>query len=571
MLRSDNHEIDPRFARGIEEVRRRFFSRDPGQWAPFSDPLLRHLVDDRQRHIPRADRLDNYSNGPALLRQLRDLDRIPLDTASVPAHEDPLLRLTAALSKNWEDPSSVENVIGSPSDPAIYGTMAGVMANPNLLYSEYAELAVDLEAAIVRMMASLIGYDPQQATGIFTGGGTFCNLYGYLLGIRKSLPNARKLGIGSDGDYRIVNSIGGHYSNITNLSLLGVDSRKTIRIRITDNNEMDIADLERQMRACFQLGCVVPVIMLTMGTTDTFGVDRVKPVVDLRDRLCAEYAIKVKPHIHVDSAVGWPIAFFIDYDFDANPLRINHATVPSLLRYARHFAELRYADSFTIDFHKWGYVPYTSSLVMIRDRRDLDALAHDFENFSYFEQGMQSETHLHSTIECSRSATGVFGAYTALTQIGIEGYRTLIANCLQNANYFRYELAKRPGVKTVAPGNFGPSVGFRLYNPEIVHDPEGEFEKELRFTEDSAWEERLRRNSAYHRSAFQSRGKKGLYTNWVDFIAHTNYDGLGRFRRIPGEKAVFMNPLTTYRQIDEFIPQLHGPVRSGRDSTPDGG
>lgn len=558
MVRPDTHEIDPRFAAGIADIRQRFFSRDPNRWAPFADPLLRHVVEDRSRNIPRPERLDRYADGHTLLRQLRQLDRIPPETAGTPAHEDPLLRLTAALAKNWEDPASVENVICAPSDAAIYGTMVGVMANANLVYSEYAGLAVDLEAAVVRMIANLVGYDPQRATGIFTGGGTFCNLYGYLLGIRKSMPNARTLGLGGDGDYRMVNSLGGHYSNTTNLSLLGADSRKTIRIRITDNNEMDMTDLECQLRACFQLGCVIPTIMLTMGTTDTFGVDRVTPVVELRDRLCAEYDVRTKPHVHVDSAIGWPIAFFRDYDFDLNPLRINQATLPSLRHYSHCFSELRHADSFTVDFQKWGYVPYTSSLVMIKDKRDLEALAQDPENFSYFEQGMQSETHLHSTIECSRSATGVFGAYTALTQIGVEGFQILIANCLQNANYFRYALSRCRGVKIVAPGNFGPSVGFRLYNPETVPDPEREFERELCISSDPAWEERLRSNSDYHRSVFQRRGKRGLYTNWVDFIAHTNYDSLGRYRRIPGEKAVFMNPLTTYREIDAFIPLLHG-------------
>ena len=46
------------------------------------------------------------------------------------------------------------------------------------------------------------------------------------------------------------------------------------------------------------------------------------------------------------------------------------------------------ADSFTIDFQKWGYVPYTSSLVMIKNRDDLKALEHDPEYFSYFEKNV---------------------------------------------------------------------------------------------------------------------------------------------------------------------------------------
>ena len=145
---------------------------------------------------------------------------------------DPILLFAAALSKNWEDPASVENVVTSPSDPALFGSMAGILANANLVHPEYSELAGELEAMVVRQMATLAGYDPAQATGIFTQGGTFCNLYGYLLGIRKSLPHSRDLGLEYGQDYRIINSGAGHYSNMTNLSLLGVNiRRKTLRIR----------------------------------------------------------------------------------------------------------------------------------------------------------------------------------------------------------------------------------------------------------------------------------------------------------------------------------------------------
>ncbi|MDA1379788.1 hypothetical protein PCI56_07830 [Plesiomonas shigelloides subsp. oncorhynchi] len=88
-----------------------------------------------------------------------------------------------------------------------------------------------------------------------------------------------------------------------------------------------MVDLERQMRACFDVHCKIPAIMLTLGTTDTFGVDRIKPVYDLRNRLCDEYDIAVKPHIHADAAVGWSMLFFLDYDFDRNPLEINESTL----------------------------------------------------------------------------------------------------------------------------------------------------------------------------------------------------------------------------------------------------
>ena len=74
---------------------------------------------------------------------------------------DPILLFAAALSKNWEDPASVENVITSPSDPALFGSMTGILANPNLVPREYSEMAGELESLVVRQMASLVGVNQE--------------------------------------------------------------------------------------------------------------------------------------------------------------------------------------------------------------------------------------------------------------------------------------------------------------------------------------------------------------------------------------------------------------------------
>lgn len=552
------HQIAAPFRDEIDRIRALYFSRDPACWPVFGDPAFAEIMAVRKKKKTARGRVAEYPGGDALLKQLRETNRVPAASTDPRSAVDPLLIFAAALSKNWEDPASVENVVTSPSDPALFGSMTGVLANPNLVYAEYAGMAAEFEALVVRQMASLAGYDPARATGIFTGGGTFCNLYGYLLGIRKSLPQSRELGLETGQDYRIINSVGGHYSNMTNLSLLGVNiRRKVIRIHATANNDMDVAELERQLTACFQLQCVVPTIMLTMGTTDTFGVDHVRPVVELRDRLCARFEVAVKPHIHVDSAIGWPLLFFLGYDFAKNPLRINAATLPGLRRNVDLFRDVALADSFTVDFQKWGYVPYTSSLVMIKNGDDLKALEHDPEYFSYFDKKLEGQGHLlHATIECSRGAAGLFGAYTALHYLGIEGFQRLIANTLQNASYLRFRLSCEPGVKLMAAQNHGPSVGFRLYDPEIVSDPDAEFAYECAIQDSAEYRERVTRNNRYHRDVFDRRGKVGLYTNWVEFIAHTDYDSHGRFGAIPGEKAVFMNPRTRYEDIDRFVAAL---------------
>jgi glutamate/tyrosine decarboxylase-like PLP-dependent enzyme len=554
-----SHQIDHTFEEKFQEVKRYFFSRNPGYWPCFSDAGFREVTAFRALHLPPQERLGAYPDGEHLVARIQADSSIPSGITPPDGEPNAMLKFAAAMSKDWENPSSAENVITMPCDPAIYGAMMGALANANLVYEEYAGMASELEKLVVRQIALLAGYDPDRASGFFTQGGTFCNLYGYLMGIRKSLPEAKEHGMGYTHDYRILNSQGGHYSNVTNLSLLGVDIRKrAIRIKISANNNIDLFDLEHQLRACFDVGCVVPAIMLTMGTTDTFAVDPVKGVYEVRNRLCRQYGVEMLPHIHVDSAIGWSMLFFLNYDFTSNPLRINEATLAGILCNIELFRELKYADSFTVDFQKWGYAPYTSSLVMFADGKDLKYLENDPENFSYFEDELQGHTHLQSTIECSRGAGGVFAAYAALNYLGIEGYQTVLAHCLQNADYFRYRLKQLGFVKVIAPENAGPSVGFRLYDPGRVQDAEAEFDFEQSQPSGKEYMERLSANNRYHRQVFLDRGKVGLYTNWVSFIARTAYDEKGRYHRVPGEKAVFMNPATTRREIDAFIENLRG-------------
>jgi len=251
--------------------------------------------------------------------------------------------------------------------------------------------------------------------------------------------------------------------------------------------------------------------------------------------------------VFVDSALGWPIIFFLDYDFAKNPLQIMDSTLEALQRNTDRFRELKYADSFTVDFQKWGYVPYTSSLVMVKDRASMKFLEHDPKNFSYFEKDVQGQTHLQSTIECSRGAAGLFGAYAALQALGMEGYQTLIAHGLQNVHYFRCRLDESPGAAVVAAANGGPSVGFRLYDPQQVKDPAAELVLEKAAMTTTACRARLTRNTAYHRAVFLARGKAGLYTNWIQYVTHTAYDDKGAWNPIPGARKRSFSTLTPSR------------------------
>ncbi|MDC9765157.1 pyridoxal phosphate-dependent decarboxylase family protein [Proteus mirabilis] len=546
--------LNAEFEKKYRDVITHFFSRDPQYWPIFQDKTIQSITQFRKTMTNDKEQLQRYENGQALFDRLMADGQIQQHINYPENDPNELLMLVSTLCKNWENPLAVENVIAMPSDPGVYGSILGLMGNPNMVYCEYSGVADVLEKVTIKKVAKLVGYDPEVASGVFTQGGTMCNLYGYLFGLRKSMPNSKHLGMAADQDYRIINSQGGHYSNMTNLALLGVDvNNKTIRIKVSEDNTINLEHLERELRACFTVKCKVPTIMLTTGTTDTFGVDDVKGVCELRDRLCEEFEIAVKPHIHVDAAVGWPIIFFLDYDFNSNPLAINDITLEGLRQNVAKFKHLKYADSITIDFHKWGYVPYTSSLVLVKNGNDFVALENDPENFTYFEHELEGQTHLQSTIECTRSGVGIFGAYSAMHYMGIEGYQTIIAHCLQNANYMRHQLLAMGNAKVIVPQNQGPSVGFKLYDPNLVSDPNVAFDLESTCATDKEAYDFMVHNAQWHRKLFLQRGKKGLFTNWVDSIACSKYAKNNRYVYIPGEKAVFMNPNTERSHIDNFL------------------
>ncbi|HAK5377056.1 TPA: aspartate aminotransferase family protein [Salmonella enterica] len=549
-----SNELNKDFETRYKNVISDFFSRDSGKWPILNHPKIQVITQFRKTTKADFQQLYDYHFGKEHFTKLTKESHISQHIIRPEEGQDNLLLFASALCKNWENPLAVENVVAMPSDPAIYGAMLGLLGNPNMVHCEYSGFADNMEKAVIRKMANLFGYDADKASGLFTQGGTMCNLYGYLFGIRKSLKLSKEFGMSVEQDFRIINSQAGHYSNMTNLSLLGVDIKnKTIRICVTPDNKMDMSDLEKQIRACYTVNCKVPVILLTAGITDTFGVDEVKQVYDIRERLCKEFNIIEKPHIHVDAAVGWPILFFIDYDFATNPLAINDVTLKGLHYNTEKFKQLKYADSVTVDFHKWGYVPYTSSLIMVRNGKDFNALKNASENFTYFENIQETDTHLQSTIECSRSGVGIFGAYAGLHYLGIEGYQIIIAHCLQNANYMRNRLMSMGNACVIAPGNQGPNVGFRIYSPKNNTDPQMIFERELTCSSDKVAYDIMTHNSRWHRELFLRRGKTGLYTNWVGAVVCSMCPENRQFIYIPGEKAVFMNPVTQRHHIDKFI------------------
>ncbi len=129
--------VHPDFSARFATVKANFFSRNPNLWPVFREPGFATLNEFRARGLAPDARLNAWPDGRARLADLCETMPVPA-TMRTPGEPMAELLFAAALSKDWENPSSVENVITMSADPAIYGAQLGILANPNLVYSEYA-------------------------------------------------------------------------------------------------------------------------------------------------------------------------------------------------------------------------------------------------------------------------------------------------------------------------------------------------------------------------------------------------------------------------------------------------
>jgi glutamate/tyrosine decarboxylase-like PLP-dependent enzyme len=427
------------------------------------------------------------------------------------------------------------------------------MYNPNIIWDEYSARFAEAEIEAVAMLSDLIGYDPQRSGGVFTFSGTGTILYGCKLALEK-LSAGRTMREGIREDVKIITSDASHYARLNVTGWLGLGTNNLVTIPTSSNNEMSLSDLEDYLRQAFSRKDKVGAIIATLGTTDAFGIDELTGIVRLRDRLCREFNLDYRPHIHADAVIGWVWAVFRDYDFKANPLGFHPRTLGSLRHSLERLGDLSLADSIGFDFHKTGYTPYISSAFLVKDRQDLALLSrHPLQmpylyQFGYYHPGI-------FTLECSRSGAGALAAYANIRLLGKEGYRILIGHVVEMAEMLRERLERHPGIQVLNDGNFGPVTLFRVYPPGV--DAASAYRREI---SDHTYINSLSEHNDYNRRIFNliheraMRGE-GVLLSWTDAYRHAHYDGQTG-PPIPALKSFILSPWTDLAAVDMVTHQV---------------
>ena len=228
--------------------------------------------------------------------------------------------------------------------------------NPQLASARTSPFPVALEASLIKKLASRAGLPPD-AGGHFTTSGSEANYTAALCALTSANPLFASDGaIAFSGRPTIYISANAHLAWLKIAHQSGI-GRNAIRLIATDKSgRLDAQALITCIRADLASGCIPVMIVATAGTTVAGMVDPL--------RECHEIANRYRTWFHVDAAWGGAL---ICSD-----------------RYSHLLQGIEYADSITMDAHKWFATTMCCGI------------------FLTSKQGILSDT-FHATMDCMPS------------------------------------------------------------------------------------------------------------------------------------------------------------------------
>ncbi|MEU1906534.1 pyridoxal phosphate-dependent decarboxylase family protein [Streptomyces hygroscopicus] len=369
-----------------------------------------------------------------------------------------------------------KNIVPPPSFVNLAALCAVSLFMPNGVTGEDAGETLSAELSCSRAMARLAGYDPDRAGGLFTFGGTATNLYAIKVGISKAQPDHTERGI--EPGIAVVGSWPAHYSQKSACAWLGIGTRNYIAAASLPDQTTNLKSMEAACRKVLEGGHRLACIMGAGGTTSNMAVDDFAEIAAMRDQLVVEYGLDYTPHVHADTVIGWAYLCFIDYDLHRNPLGFSRPVVAKLSRLVERLKTVRHADSFGTDFHKTGFAPYTSSLIVMRDAQDFSRLRRDGGVMTPLFHDKDAYNPGTFTLETSRSAANMVATWVGLQALGKQGIRRLLGHALETAEALRRHVEALAGGDMIAINShsYGPDVFLRCYPPDDPAPPgEGDF------------------------------------------------------------------------------------------------
>ncbi len=421
------------------KTERRIPRQSPIELTPGEFKELGHqLIDDIAKFLSSIEsRPVNPAQSPAKVRRI-------LGTRSLPKRGTNPKKLLRGVSKMLFENSLLNGhprfwgYISSSAAPiGALGDLLASSVNPNVGSFQLAPLATEIESQAIRWIAELIGY-PTTAGGILVSGGNMANFVCFLAARKANIAwNVRTEGIGrADARrLRVYASTETHtwIQKAADLFGLGTDSIRSIPV--DGQQRMDVTALRKRIGDDKVQGDIPLMVVGTAGSVGTGAVDPLREIA----AVCKDHNL----WFHVDGAYG-ALA----------------AVLPNAPADLKILAE---ADSVAVDPHKWLYAPMEAGCALVRDPQLLvDAFSYHPPYYTFGGDGEDVPTNYYERGPQNSRGFRALKVWLALRQVGREGYRRMIAEDVQLANYLHERVKTYDELEACS---LGLSIATFRYNP----------------------------------------------------------------------------------------------------------
>lgn len=365
-----------------------------------------------------SERPVTTGEGAEEIRSLIDADA-PMPTGPSDAGE--LVRTAADLLFDHSLHNGHPRFLGYiTSSAAPIGMLADFLAssvNANVGAWALSPLASEIELQTVRWIAEMLRCDAGSG-GLFVSGGNMANMVGFWAARVAAEPEIRERGTPTE-PLAVYASAACHtwIQKAADLSGLGTDAVRWIETDADDVMRVDA--LEAALEADRAAGIRPMMVVCTGGSVATGAVDPIEAI--------AAVTARHDTWLHVDGAYGGFAAILPD--------------APDGLRH------LGLADSIAVDPHKWLYAPLEAGCVIVRDPETLARA------FSYHPPYFHFGSEVTNLVDLGPQNSRGFRAlkvWLALRQVGLDGYRRLVADDVQVARALFERAEAHPDIEAVS-------------------------------------------------------------------------------------------------------------------------